>query len=276
MTDATGSDPKGRNLVIQGILAQTSGAVDQEEPVEDVETEEPVEEPTPAAQEEEVMTLNVLGKEVQAPKSKVIDAGVRALQKESAADERLRLAAQKEQEIKNREDELARMEQDLLKRKTTVDTDEAGREFADSIFTDPEKVSSTITGITRKIAELDQKVAESDRKLQEDENTRKQVVFDHYLGKYADIAGDDDMHIAMNRRFQQIAAKRRPTVEDIDTIAAEVYQKFGRSTASPSDVKKNLSPPLRQASARVKPPDKPKQKSYAEILDEVRQGRSMK
>jgi len=270
------SDPKGRNLVIRSILEQTRGP--QTEPPE--EESEPVivpEEPPAVPGEEELITLNVLGKDVPTPVSKVMDAGVRALQKESAADERLREAARKEQEIKQREEDLKRLEQELLQKKR-VESDDVGREFAGAIFTDEEKVASTITGITRKIAELDNELAETRKKTQQDEERQKNSLIQHYHTRYQDIASDKVMNFALNEFRREVAAED-PTltpVQVVDMAAERVYQKFGEKKIPPSEVKQNLRPPLRQASARVKPPDKPKQKTQAEILDEVRRGRSMK
>jgi hypothetical protein len=79
-----------------GEITATKSA--KEEPAEPEQTQEP------AKQEEDTDTLIVDGREVKVPKEKIIEAGRRTLQKESAADKRLQEAT----ELFRRAEEYAR------------------------------------------------------------------------------------------------------------------------------------------------------------------------
>ncbi len=96
-----------RNAVLESIAARTAEQRDEEmraagmEPAStkveapkeevkpEVEPEKPAEAEAPAVTEEEVEVIKVDGQEQKVPKSKIYEAGKRALQKETAADQRL-------------------------------------------------------------------------------------------------------------------------------------------------------------------------------------------
>jgi len=270
------SDPKGRNAVIQSILDRNFG------PQEEIVEPDPIPDNTPdITPDPEEYTLKVLGQEVKATKDKVIDAGIRTLQKESAADERLRVASKKEQEIEQRLAELKQIEDNLFKRKD-VEPDAIGREFAEAILTDDEKVASVITGITSKITELEKEVATTRKtRKAEQEATFKNIV-KHYNETFNDIANDPAMHTVFNMFRKDVLKSESDPFKATEEAAKMVYQKFGVTKEPPppeptiTDIKRGLNPQPRKASARVKTPDPPKTKTQAEILDDVRRGRSMR
>jgi len=244
------------------------------------ESQDDIVQPDDTPKEGDEITLKIDGTEVKAPKEKVIEAGVRALQKESAADKRLYEVSAKEQALKQREEELARMEQDLLTKRNQL-PDETGKEFADAIFTDPETVAKTISTIARQVQDVSAKVERVEQTEVKKQQSTLQVVFDHYLTEYQDIAGDEDMHEAANKRFKRIAAQRTPTTADVDQIAKDVYQKFGRVTAEPppdpatvrKQAKENMPAPVKRASARVAPTPAEQPKTPSQIIDQMRRGR---
>lgn len=269
VTDETvvSGDPLGRNAAMASILEQLR-------PQETVEQEEqPKDEPVAT----EEFTLNVLGQEVKAPKEKVIEAGIRALQKESAADERLRVASQKEQEIEQRLADLKRMEEELLTKK--VEPDAVGKEFASAIFDDEEKVASVITSITREITDLKKEVVNSKRQQQQTEQAKFESVVKHYNDTFADIASDKAMHTVFNMFRADVLKNEPDPYKATEQAAKMVYQKFGMEKPekpSTREIKEKLSPQPQKASARVKTPDPPQPKTLSQTLDEMRGKRSQK
>lgn len=270
VTDVVEKPLSQRELATQSILAaRTPESEEDDTPV--------VDEPQ---QDDDEITLVVDGTELKAPKEKVLEAGVRALQKESAADKRLREASTKEQALNVREEELRRMEQDLLA-KRDQQPDVTGRAFADAIFTDPEIVATTISTIARQVQDVSAKVEKQEQVEVQKQQSTMQTVFNHYLSTYQDIAADEDMHDAANRRFKQIAAERTPTTADVDQIAKDVYQKFGRTTAEPpsdpaavrKQAKENMPAPVKRASARVAPTPAEQPKTLSQKIDDMRRGR---
>ena len=266
--------------------ATTTTAVE----VKDVATVENQEVVEPEAQDADVVTLKVDGQEMQVPKAKVLEAGTRALQKESAADKRLREVSAKEAELERRANDLARMEADLLTKRnqqTDIEPDATGREFADALFTDDEKVAKTITAITKKLNEVSTKVAQVEQIETQKAQSDFQAAVKHYHDTYGDIASDPDLHLVMNNTLRRVAAENpdKSRREVVDLAAQHVYGKFGlRKDAtqakeqpppqnSRKQAKEKMPAPLRTASARVEPPPAPTPKTPAQVLDQMRQNR---
>ena len=259
-----------REQAMQSILAaRTPEAEPQQDDVPVVDE--------PVVNDDEV-TLVVDGTEMKAPREKVFEAGVRALQKESAADRRLLEASTKEKELKRREEELARMEQDLLS-KREQEPDDVGREFADAIFTDPETVAKTVSTIARQVQNVSEKVARSEQIEVDRRQAEMDSVVKHYHGRYMDIASDPDMHHTMNRLMKDVAAEKPELskTQVIDETAKRVYHKYGKTTEPAPDARKqakeNMPNPVKRASARVAPAPTEKPKTPSEIIDDMRKGR---
>ena len=277
------TSPTQREQAMQRILENRKA-----EQTGDVEGEEPPQKAAPTIPDPDVFRLKVDGLEVEVPREKVIDSGIRALQKESTADKRLAEASAKETQLNARAAELARMEQELLtkrNRQIDMEPDEAGRKFADALFTDEEEVAKTITNITRKLADVESKV----EKVHQAEEGKKQQAFgdavQHYHTAHESIASDPDMHLIFNNNLKRIAAEN-PTLSPtqvVDRAAEHVYTKFGlqrageKQQAPPGSdrqrAKHNMPAPIKRASARVPAPAPPREKSKADVLDEMRKTR---
>lgn len=261
-----------REQAMQSILAARTPEAEPQQDDIPVVVEEPV------VENDDEVTLVVDGTEMKAPREKVFEAGVRALQKESAADRRLLEASTKEKELKRREEELASMEQDLLS-KREQEPDDVGREFADAIFTDPETVAKTVSTIARQVQNVSEKVARSEQVEVSRRQAEMDSVVKHYHGSYLDIASDPDMHHTMNRLMKDVAAEKPELsmTKVIDETAKRVYEKYGKTTEPAPDARKqakeNMPNPVKRASARVAPAPTEKPKTPSEIIDDMRKGR---
>lgn len=78
--------------------------------VDDEEEPEPNEDPEPKSA---MRKIKVYGEEREVPEDEIIEAGIRAYQKETAADERLREAAERQRMLEQKEAELRELEQQL-------------------------------------------------------------------------------------------------------------------------------------------------------------------
>lgn len=268
-----------RELSMQRLLDSRRGSVETAEPAK-VVTEEVT---------DDTIILKVDGQEVRASRDKVLDAGVRAMQKDSTADKRLAEAAAREARITAREQELAAMERELIaKRDRTedVEPDETGRAFADALFTDENVVAKTITSITKRLNEVAGKMERVERAESEKETADFQRAVSYYHQKYNDIASDPDRHLVMNKALARVAGEN-PTMsraEIIDTAAAYVIERFPvqreesqepppSSTATRQQAKEKMPAPLKSASARTPaaPPVIPK--TTGQVIGAMRKNR---
>jgi hypothetical protein len=283
--EETGSDPKGRNAVLQSILERNFAGPQEEEPT------------TPELEEEEI-TLKVLGNEEKATKAEVLEAGdgdievgKRVLQKERAANEKLKLinereqelqreTARRQQEINARVEDLRRLEESLLT-KQRVEPDQLGRKFAEAILTDDDTVAEVITSLNRDIQALKQDVTTVRNREEQKERETTNNIVKHFHTGYQDIATDEVMTFAFNKFRADVLQAEPDPFKATEKAALMTYQKFGiigetAKPSTPADVKRKLAPQVQRASARVKTPDPPKTKTHSEELDEMRKSRSMK
>ena len=242
----------------------------REKPEELLEGELKEEEPIGVIEDDDTVTLQVNGQEQTVPRSEVLDAGVRTLQKETAADEKLREAALKETALEERAQELARMEEELLEKQNQqkVEADNAGKEFADAITEfDEDKIAEGYTAITARlnaIATAQEKVV-AEREFEKQSENEK--VIHYYHEQYEDISQDPDMHSSLNRRLAEVSTAHPAFTPQqvIDEAAGQVYKKFGISTGkeTPKDVKDKMPRQPRKAAGRKprEPEVKPRQRS---------------
>lgn len=263
-----------REQAMQSILQASA-------PVPDAAPEPPEDDTTPATEPESV-TLKIDGTEVLVPREKVHEAGIRALQKESAADKRLREASEKERSLLAREEELKRMEEALLKQRDQQ-ADDSGREFVDAVFSDPDAAAGHISTLTRQVQGVVEKLDRVEKTEAQRLQDEQQRLVNHYHSKYGDIASDEVMNFALNQFRRQVAAED-PTLNPmqvVDKAAERVYQKFNVTPVAPelTDAEKRklakerMPAPARQASGRTPPKPEEKPKTPAQVIDEMRLGR---
>ena len=245
-----------------------------EEP-EEVEEELPEED---VFQEPKKVKVKVNGEEMEVDEDKIYEAGVRTYQKETAADKRLREAAELEARLKEREERLAQMEQEIIA-KNNEDPDEVSRKFVESLFDDEEEAAREFSKLHKTVQKLSQ--SDEQRRKREEERAAKELnsATKHYHEQYSDIAGDVDLHAAFNRRLQEEAKNNpdAPASQLVDKAAELVYEKFGKpeEKEEPENPKEKLVKQPKAASSRRKPPPKEKQKTRSDVLADMRGGRGI-
>ncbi len=206
--------PDPRAMAMAAILADRASNrdVDEDEPGE--EEEIPVE---PEPPEDEQIVLKVNDKDMRVPKGDVIAAGIRTLQKETSADERLRQAAQIEAKLREREESLHQMEERLLA-KSQPDTGSQ----AHSARSSPRLCSRTTIRSRRLCPGLPANSMTwtgGYRRVQKDREreaaTRQEKIVKHYHTAYRDIASDPTMHFDFNLRTGEISAEE-PDLSEIE------------------------------------------------------------
>lgn len=263
------------NLDVRAEIEGVGPEYTEEEPIQD----EPIE-------EDDTITLQVMGKEVVVPRSEVEEAGVRTLQKETAADSKLELAASRERELNQRELDLKAMEDDLLRKQMPVDVEpnEVGKAFADALFEDETVVANTISNITKTQANMAKEVLalKAERELIARERADKEVaekngVIKHYHDSYSDISTDPDMHNSLNMRLATVA-KENPELtpqEVVDEAASQVYERFGVNTNPHSEAKRNMIKQPKRAAGRKVAVKEPKPKTRSDTIDGMRKLRGV-
>ncbi len=226
----------------------------------------------------ELVSLVVNGKTVEVPKEKVFETGVAALQKETAAERKLELAAQKEAELAERQAEIEARAAELAEIEASLNIDdieptELGKEFAEAIFEDDEKVAKVISNIDKRLNALAKKEKLVEERLIREEQAKRQDVIKYYHSQYKDIAEDPDMHAVFNARLSRISSvdPTVPATAAIDQAAKEVKERFAASV----NVKENLiKQPNSRSARRVAQNKELKEESLSDVLAEMRASRA--
>lgn len=276
VTDVEEKKLSRRDEMIQNLLDKGR---DESEGEMEGETEEEFEEESNPP-EDDLITLKVNGEEVKASRDKVLDAGIRTLQKETAADRRLAEVQSREAELERRRAELDQLEQSL-KLKAKDEPDEFGRKFAENLFTNDDAVAKTMTSLKREIDDLKGGVQEVMEKEKSRAQTDMDVAVKHYHSNYLDIASDPEKHEIFNRRLSAIGQTEPslPIQQAIDKAANGFYEKFGGKPdpekSSVEKIKETLIKHPKGGSVRQKAPPEQKPKTRAETLNEIRMKRGV-
>jgi len=177
-----------------------------------------------------VVSLNVDGETIEVAQDEVLEAGKRALQKESSGEAKLELAAQREADLNDREAELKELELNLRRDSEDTVTD-LGKDFAEAIFEDEEKVAKVISNFDARLNRFEQSEKVISQKLASSEEAEKKRLIGYYHGKYKDIASNRDMHAVFSSRMSTIA-KSNPEISPIvaiDQAASAVMDLFGET-----------------------------------------------
>lgn len=245
---------------------------------EDKEEEEKAEPEPPKAEEEaekpeELVTLRVDGKEVQVPKSKIVDAGVRTLQKEAAADKRLEEATR----LLKAAQEFSQKQQPMQQ---PLSDQDVAHVIAQALRTGDEAQASAAiqalmqSGRSQPIPDVRQVVA------QEFEAT---AALDMFKRDFADIVSDPTaMLLASSLEDQRIA--RVQAGAEPNRPLSEVYKEHGesirkwrgigqKSMQEKAELKKALQPAPVAASVRAPAPKPDKPKTTEQIIEDMRKSR---
>ena len=258
----------------------------EEEPEEEPEapeeeaTQKDADEPESKPEEQvEYVTIKVDGVEKEVPRDKVLEQGIRTLQKDSAADARLNEASKRLKELQQYEAYL-REQADKLKVPASTTKDER-EQFAKALIEDEDKAAEMFSESQQRVKELEQlvhglsdKVNESTQFVQDQRVNQAKKINNLFkrefpgLAKYQhlrdmvndetkiimqsdpDLPPEDVLMQAGNRVKQNIA-------EDLGYIEPP-EDGVTETSPEPKRVKQKMPKPVRKASGRR--PSKPEKK----------------
>jgi len=268
-----------RDAVIAGMKAKKDVA---EEPVEEevAEVEDPVEDP----KEEELVPIKVDGKEQMVPKSKVFEMGVRTLQKETAADQRLAQVNAKMREL----EDLKRRVQTETKNTSIPDLSDLKKKFSQALVEDEDQAAELFGKMAERQAKLEAQLERVSGSLEMNEIFLKKQAeaerrrrFNHFTSNYPDLAGEP-VFTGWANEITKVLQNQHPEMDDIkiiDTAAQMVRERImktvGKPEQVPSNPKQTMPKPVKKASGKlpVKPEVKPKTK--AEVIADLRRARGL-
>ncbi|MDX9896522.1 MAG: hypothetical protein RBS34_13830 [Desulfofustis sp.] len=282
--DAIAEQSRDPNLVPEPVLPEGANFLDDEQAADnDVTTPETTgadgstdPDATGAA---ELVTIKVDGKDVQVPRDKVYEAGVRSLQKESAADERLQAASRKRQELEALEE---RIRQQMAALQTRAEID-YGKEVVSKIFDDEDAAAQTINQLATKLDQTQRLIADmatKDRMLTEQQREdaaaaqaqAEEAVRAYFQQNHRDIAEDEDLLTVMVRQAA-VVQEEHPDLEPteiIDQAAERVRQKFNVNPGPGRLPRQGV-----RAGGRKPPAPPPKIESTSDVIAEMRKARGL-
>ena len=241
-----------------------------------VETEQPKaeEKPVEAAKSEpqdDYITVKVDGQERQVPKSMILEAGIKTVQKESAADRRLeeatKLLREAQEAAKPKQPPLPVMDEVELAQRIRMGNDQEAAEAMrvlvgrSSDAPTPEQIAAAVEQRV-----IDQMTAR--QALQKVQDEYKDVFADPYLRQLAAMedarmleAGDTRSY---SERYSEIGKTLSKYVPGAKGGKAEV------TTSSDKQERKASITNLPSASVRQAAPEQPKAKTTAQIIEEMR------
>lgn len=250
-------------------------------PVEEEQGEEEQTEPDPPKPDEadETVTLRVDGKEVHVPKSKILDAGVRTLQKEVAADKRLEEATRLLRVAQESQRELQRMQQPPQPSDQDVANaiaqalrqgDEAQAQAAISALLNAGRQQTIQPEAIHQIVAQE---VEASAALNSFRSDFSDVVSDPYLMRLAvDL---EDQRLA---RVAQGLEPNRPLVEAFKEHG-EAIRKWRGLTPNTMETKREAKAsiqPVKAASLRAPTPKPDKPETTEQIIEKMRRSRNQR
>lgn len=249
-------------------VAEDLSSFDEETGQIETRQAEPEQEPVEAApvqseQAKQAFRIVVDGQEVEVDLDKVIEAGKRTLQKETAADKRLQEATR----LKQQAEELMRS---ARQPNSAPSTDAPSPAQATEGF-NPETLTTLVPSLKAQL------IPEVMTAL-----TAQQAV-QKFRGEFSDIASDPDLWlIAVNKnqaRLDHAAAVGAPAGDDLEayrSIGKEIRAKFAPKAAIPEDKteRKRTITAIPAVNASAPAPQEQKPKTVSEQIEEMRKLRS--
>jgi hypothetical protein len=263
-------------------VVDTSGGT--EAPAEEApkEEEKPAEviadktaEITPEPDKPKMVKVKVDGKEMEVPEQQILDAGVRTLQKETAADQRLaeanRILNEAKEVVAPKVKPLPEMDAVELTRRIRLGNDEEAQEAIRLLQgrpqATPEQIAEAVE--SRVLGQIEAKEAGN-----------------WFIDEYKDIVGDPylaSIIVAENERLSD-SGDNRPLKARYKEIGDNVRAKLtewrgGKATVSTTTDKlerKSTIENLPSASARQQAPEQPKPETPSEIIQKMREARGQR
>ena len=250
-----------------------------EEPAETVETEEVEETPEETQEEtaeetetaepaEELVTLKIDGQEQKVPRSKVEEYGIRAMQKELAADRKLEEATRLLNEAKAK---FAQPSQDVVQQQPSNDAAELAKALQYGTEDDAVQAIKALQG--RNMATPDQ-IA-----MMVDERVKFQNAVEWFQSEYSEINQDPYLQqIAVNAEAQKRAqGDQRPFKELYKEIGDEIMA-WRAKIAPPKaladkQARKASVQTIPSASVRQTPSEPEKPESASDVVEQMRRAR---
>jgi HPt (histidine-containing phosphotransfer) domain-containing protein len=234
-------------------------------------------EPEKEAPAEKMITVKVDGQEMQVPESQVLEAGIRYVQKDKAADRRLDEAtrllrtAQEAAAPKKEEKPLPDMDEAELANRIRNGTDEEAQEAMRILKgrqqATPEEITQAVEG--RVLMKIDHQNA-----ISWFQNEYKEIVSDPYLLNIA---------IAEEARLRN-SGDERPFKEVYQDVGESIRKKLQEwkggkpsvSTSTSKQERKSEITNLPAASVRQQQKEQPKPKTTAQTIEEMRKARGQR
>lgn len=262
-------------------LAEKHGNLRNGEELEEVQEEDEIVEDESEEDEQDLVVLKVDGEEQQVERDKVLEAGIRALQKESTADKRLQEATEllkqaKEQQFSEKEESITLPSND--------DEDLTASQLAQAIqYGDDDDVTSAINVLLQRRDNATSTVPDDVREeLKQEARTEAalKVEFDNAVDRfkkeYSEIADDPMlMQVMINKEAQlRQEGDSRGYWELYDEIGKEINDWLDKKSPTESGLdkrrrKKESIDNVEGANAPVGKKQTPKPKSRKDLLNEM-------
>lgn len=272
-----------RDEVIAAIAARRNPSAPVEE--ETIPAVEEIVEDVPEPPKARLVKVKINGEEREVTEEEVIAHGIKTLQKESAADERLRRAALIEKNLIERE---GRIREELKKIKQPGESHkDVAKRFAAAIMDDDEKASEIFAEVLdrqerteaalRDVLGAQRQTAEHLKTQKVQKMTKLAHIFSE---KYPSLVGDKDLINRANRRTIELQNERPDLSEEEIVIQAgkDVVDWLGsfvkpRQEETPNP-KRDMPRPVKTAASRLPAKPEEKRQTRADVIKEMRERRN--
>jgi hypothetical protein len=250
------------------------------------------------------VTLKVNGEETEVPAEKVLDAGIRSLQKESAADKRLEEAGQKMSDLDAREQRIETREQELkaakigkpggepapsapadVPAKPDENLDEQAETLVDELWSgDKEKATGAVKTILERSNAAtptpNQQVSAEDVATIVEQRQEASATLKRFYERYPEVENDVNLYNIVNNESKRIY-KEHPeySLEELMMESGKyVMDKYGGKVVDDTGfvekvVRKEQTDTVTGADVTRQPQPEEEQKSRKQVVSDMREDR---
>jgi len=241
--------------------------------------------------DDEFTEIIVNGEKVDVKTSDVISQGVRTMQKETSADQRLEAVVSREKKLSAREESLVarenRFKDDLL---SDEEIDSQANKFSDAIVEDEKVAGEMFKEVLKSNQELRAATAEllhdgqETRREREEtaSNTQNQMV-KHYHENFEDIAKDENLNNIFNKEANKVRSENpdmsfQEIFEEAGGVVRDRYMPENKKPESPNrtlrETKQNMVKRVKKAGGKVNlKKSVPQRKTNADRIADIRASR---